>query len=92
MKELLLIRRKGGAEMARFQCKCGETLSNSLAPNDIQLHVYTDKEWDRIINMGQIDSVDIPDAKCDVWRCPSCERIYVFDGDRVSKRYVLEKD
>lgn len=63
----------------RLQCICGETLSNSMAPNDIQLRVYTDKEWDDIINMGEIDSINIPDPKYDVWRCPKCERIYVFE-------------
>lgn len=78
--------------MARFQCKCGQVLSNSLAPNDVELRVYTDKEWDDIINMGQIDSVDIPFPKRNVWRCSECERIYVFDGDIVRKTYVLEKE
>jgi hypothetical protein len=77
--------------MARFQCKCGHVLSNSLAPNDVQLRVYTDKEWDEIINMGQIDSIDIPFPKRDVWQCLKCERIYVFDGDSVVKTYVLKE-
>lgn len=78
--------------MARFQCKCGEVLSNSLAPNDVELRVYTDIEWDDIINMGHIESVDIPFPKRDVWRCKKCERIYVFDGDKVVKRYIVEKE
>lgn len=78
--------------MARLQCKCGETLSNSLAPNDVELRVYTDREWDEIINMGQIDAVDIPFPKREVWRCSKCERIYVFEGDTVKKTYVLETD
>ena len=47
--------------MARFQCKCGFNLSNSKAPNDIELVVYTDKEWDKIINLGDlIDPIAIP--------------------------------
>lgn len=78
--------------MARLQCKCGETLSNSLAPNDVELRVYTDREWDEIINMGQIDAIDIPFPKREVWRCPKCERIYVFEGDTVKKTYVLETE
>lgn len=78
--------------MSRFDCKCGQVLSNSLAPNDVELRVYTDKEWDEIINIGHIDSVDIPFPKRDVWRCFKCERIYVFDGDKVVKRYIIEKD
>lgn len=79
--------------MARLLCKCGQTLSNSLAPNDVQLKIYSDKEWDKIINMGDmIDPTDIPDPRYDAWKCPTCERIYIFDGDRVIKRYVLETD
>lgn len=79
--------------MARFLCKCGETLSNSQAPNDIQLKVYTDREWDGIINMGTIDTVDIPDPKYDIWRCPKCERVYVFNEDNtIRKVYILEQD
>lgn len=78
--------------MARFQCKCGETLSNSMAPNDIELRVYTDREWDQITNCETLDPVAIPFPKYDVWRCPSCERIYVFDGDNIVKTYVLEPD
>lgn len=78
--------------MARLLCKCGETLSNSLAPNDIQLRVYTDKEWDRIINQDMIDPLTIPRPKHDVWRCPKCERIYVFQGDNVLKTYTLETE
>lgn len=78
--------------MARLQCICGQVLSNSLAPNDIELRVYTDKELDEIINMGQIDSVDIPYPSREVWRCSKCERIFVFDGDIVKKTYILEKE
>ncbi len=78
--------------MARLQCKCGATLSNSNAPNDVELRVYTDREWDDIINLGDsIDPVTIPFPRYDVWRCTECERIYVFDGDAVKKTYVLEK-
>lgn len=78
--------------MARLLCKCGETLSNSQAPNDIELRVYTDREWDEIIQNDMIDPLMIPFPKYDVWRCPKCERIYVFDGDKVIKRYIIEKE
>jgi len=78
--------------MARFQCKCGQILSNTLSPNDVELRVYTDKELDDIINMGLIDSVDIPFPERDVWRCSECERIYVFEDGVVKKTYILEKE
>lgn len=57
--------------MARFQCRCGEVLSNSLASNDIELRVYTDQEWDEIINCELLDSIKIPHPKYDAWKCPN---------------------
>jgi len=78
--------------MARFMCKCGETLSNSEAPNDIELKVYTDREWDGILNHVLIDPLTIPDPKYDVWRCPKCERLYFFEegNDVAVKVYRIE--
>ena len=73
----------------RYQCKCGERLNNQLAPNDIQLRVYTDKEWDAIIEKDILESWKIPSPTYDVWRCPKCERVYVFDGVKLVKYYVL---
>lgn len=80
--------------MARLLCKCGEYLSTVEAPNDVQLHVYTDKEWDDIINMGDlIDPLSIPDPENEVWHCTNCGRIYVFNEDNTVKRiYSLEED
>jgi hypothetical protein len=66
--------------MSRIKCRCGKIISTVQCPNNVQLRVYTDFEWDRIINMGMIDSLDIPMPQYDVIKCPSCERIYVFDN------------
>lgn len=67
--------------MSRLKCRCGKVLSTVQCPNDVQLRVYTDFEWDKIINMGIIDSVDIPMPQYNVIKCPSCERVYVFNYD-----------
>lgn len=40
--------------MARMTCTCGAVLSNQEAPNDIQLRVYTDREWDAICDCDSI--------------------------------------
>lgn len=79
--------------MARMNCKCGRVLSNSLAPNDIQLRVYTDKEWDSIMDNDIIETLKIPLPKRDVWKCPTCERIYIFgeESEKAVKTYVLEE-
>jgi hypothetical protein len=65
--------------MSGFLCRCGEELSTIEAPNNVQLRIYTDEEWDSIINLGTIESINLPRPKYDVWRCPKCERIYFFD-------------
>ncbi len=75
-------------------CKCGNVLSDTLAPNDVQLRVYTDKEWDEIIQNDTIDPITIPFPKFDVWHCNKCDRIYVFNWEngKAIKTYVLEED
>lgn len=42
----------------KYKCKCGEILSNSSTPNDIELRVYTEAEFEDILNLESVD--DIP--------------------------------
>jgi hypothetical protein len=78
--------------MARMTCRCGETLSTTACPNDVELMVYTDEEWDRILDVDSIETWKIPLPEREVWRCPWCKRIYVFtDGSNTpSMVYALE--
>lgn len=78
--------------MARFLCKCGRTLNNSQVPSEIILHVYTDEEWDKVLSEDNIDTLKIPKPINEVWRCPSCNRIYVFrNGEKMpSKVFIPE--
>lgn len=79
--------------MARFSCTCGETLSNSLCPNDVVFYVFSDHEWDQIIEKETINNtLDLPDPKYDVWKCPKCERIHIFDGVKQIITYLIERD
>ena len=79
--------------MARMICRCGNYLSNHEAPNDIQLRVYTDKEWEEMLDRETIHPWEIPLPKYDVWRCPKCRRIYVFEpgGKPSCMIYKLEE-
>ena len=78
--------------MARMQCKCGEILSNTTVPNNIQLWVYTDEEWDKLTTLETIETWAIQEPNRDVWRCPKCERIHVFKKGQheAIKVYKLE--
>lgn len=60
-------------------CRCGNELSNVEVPNEINLVVYTDEEWESICNCDSIQPWMIPLPKYEVWRCPVCKRIYVFE-------------
>lgn len=66
--------------MARMMCRCGMKLNNQETPNDIQLKVYTDREWDEIFNCDSIQPWLIPTPRYDVWHCPMCKRIYVYEN------------
>lgn len=68
--------------MARMICTCGANLSNHEAPNDIELIVYTDREWDNICNCDSLQPWKIPLPKYNIWRCPKCKSVYVFERDK----------
>ena len=67
--------------MASILCKCGNRLSNSSVPNDVEYHIYSDFEWEEILRKDTWNVPDLPKPKHDAWKCPECKRIYVFSGD-----------
>lgn len=69
-------------------------MSNSQAPNDVELIVYTDREWDEIFDCESVQPWMIPSPKYNVWRCPGCKRIYVYEWakDAPIMVYALEKE
>ena len=75
-------------------CTCGAHLDNHEAPNDIQLRVYTDREWEEIFDCESIHPWMIPLPKYEVWRCPVCKSIYVYTKERNSPAmiYRIEKE
>ena len=75
-------------------CKCGKVLSTTRTPNDIQLRVYTDKEWDKIIEPEVLKPWLIPLPTYDVWKCPQCGRLYFFkNGSNVPQiTYMIEEE
>lgn len=78
--------------MAAFKCRCGTELSDTVAPGDVLLWVYTDREWDQYMVGDCVDPVAIPLPRYDVWKCPVCGRIHVFDGDTRLRTYVIESE
>ena len=79
--------------MASIICKCGKRLSNTGVPNDVQYHVYTDREWHKILENDFFEMISFPTEEQDVWKCDNCSRLYVFNQKgKVIKVYALESD
>jgi hypothetical protein len=77
--------------MASITCKCGNRLSNSSVPNEVQYYIYSDREWIKIIELGVVETINLPQPKHDVWKCDDCNRLYVFNQKgEVIKIYSLE--
>lgn len=77
--------------MASFLCKCGNQISNTLVPNEVEYRVYNDFEWDKILENDVVNVLDLPEPSKDVWKCPKCERVYIFSQTgEVEKVYKLE--
>lgn len=80
--------------MARIRCRCGAELNNQEVPNEIQLRMYTDNEWDKIFDCESINPWMIPLPQYDVWKCPKCQRLYFYEegNDNPVKVYCLEDE
>ena len=48
--------------MARFLCACGNTLSNSRGPNEIEYYAFSPSQWEFLMTCGDIDVLEIPDG------------------------------
>lgn len=80
--------------MARFLCACGNTLSNSRGPNEIEYYAFSPSQWEFLMTCGDIDVMEIPDGEGEIWRCPKCKRLHWFpDGSDHCQSYrkVSEK-
>jgi ribosomal protein L37AE/L43A len=77
----------------KISCKCGEALPASGSPNGNMLRAYTDEEWERFLDAEIIKTQDVPPPPRDIWRCPKCERVYVFEkgGAAPAKVYALKE-
>ncbi|GGI57742.1 hypothetical protein [Winogradskyella haliclonae] len=81
--------------MARFNCKCGESLSNSTNPN-IEYKIFSNNEWDNLIDRTENGEkpLDFDGYTVHFWKCPNCKRLYFFNNssDKPSQVYKLEEE
>lgn len=83
--------------MGKLLCKCGTLLSTSEVPNEIEYRAYSDREWEeKILEKDWLETIAIPYPEHYVWRCPVCERLYVFKYGmgygKALKVYKLEEE
>ncbi|MNC46276.1 hypothetical protein D3C75_952860 [compost metagenome] len=74
--------------MAKTTCRCGEVLSNHQIPNDVELIVYTSRQWDNVASLTFVE--EIPDPDIDIWQCPKCKRLLYFESGKLCKVYNVE--
>lgn len=67
--------------MARYVCRCGNILSDSVTP-EISYRVYSDHEWLDIVNDETVtEGIMIPDSDLCAWVCRKCGRVYLWDNN-----------
>lgn len=92
--------------MAHLDCRCGYSMWNGATPNNIEFYAFSDIRYCELVDKPPFFSGD-PDrflyeimdwmdmADYEIWRCPECGRLYVFDRQddpvRVKYVYKLEK-
>lgn len=93
--------------MAHLNCRCGYSMWNGCVPNDIEFKAFSDKRLCELIDNPPALSSDplqfVQDfydlmemADYEVWRCPKCRRLYIFDNQNNSNKvrfvYKLEEE
>lgn len=77
--------------MAKLQCECGAIMSDSIVPSEIVFHVLSDFEFDKLLSQDKVEVLKFSSLFTKVWKCLSCQRIYVFSNDgKVKAVYNLE--
>ncbi len=77
--------------MAQFWCKCGNRMWNGQTPNDIQFWVYSDRKMDKIRENDVVDVLELSDMEdYEVWLCPVCKRLSVFEHSSNTVKYTYQ--
>ena len=78
--------------MAHWRCKCGNIMNDIVDPNPYGFVVYSERDWENGLELADENNMlhwqDFPDPTFEVYRCPECGRLMVFDD---SNRYVSYK-
>ena len=67
--------------MAKIKCVCGNVLSNTLFPNEIEGMLLTSEDLEFIDSK---DCIEIDEIGRDVWECDQCGRLAINFPDRRS--------
>lgn len=63
--------------MSKMGCQCGECLSNSEVPNDIEWWIYTKEDFEQWKENDYFEYTDEHETFNGFWLCPKCKRAYV---------------
>ena len=64
--------------MSKMCCQCGESLSNSIVPNDIEWNIYKKKDFEHWMGNDYFEYTEEHEDFDYFWLCPKCKRAYVW--------------
>ena len=64
--------------MSKMCCQCGEVLSNSIVPNDIEWNIYKKKDFENWIEKDYFEYTEEYEDFDYFWLCPKCQRAHVW--------------
>lgn len=84
-------------DVSRIKCTCGTVLWNGEVPNDIEYWAFSDKQLCEVNELGTVGFIELNNRLgYNIWRCPDCKRLFVYDLTRSDKQpvcvYKLEKE
>ena len=80
--------------MGKWICPCGQLMHDHDAPDENLYRVFSDVTWNEVETdaNGNLNFFeDIPVQTYDVYRCPTCGRLMVFEDGNTFKSYVPEE-
>lgn len=77
--------------MARLKCKCRNSISNVIIPNEIEYVASTLNDW--IENETAYESKEpLIRPKYDVWKCDKCRRLHIFESGKEGRIALYKID
>lgn len=75
--------------MSSYPCKCGMRISTTACPNNSELHILTDVEYDELAYGKDILLRDV-EFSVTAYKCYECGRLLIYDDNGMATYYKPE--